>query len=140
MTNPTRSIPDQQPGVGTAPARPAASPSGLRGPHFEIPIAIPVAQADNLATPPVPIDDDTPGSFDALDDVELDLTIELGRTEMALEDVAQLRSGSVVLLDKLAGDPVDVVVNGRLIARGEVVVVDQRFCVRVTELVPATGH
>jgi len=72
-----------------------------------------------------------------LGDVELDLKIELGRTHMYLEEVLKLRKGSVVPLDKLAGDPVDVYVNGRLIARGEVLVLNDNFCVRVAELVSA---
>lgn len=70
-----------------------------------------------------------------LGEVEMDLRIELGRTLMRLDEVLQLRSGSVVALDKLAGDPVDVFVNGRLIARGEVLVMNDNFCIRVTELV-----
>jgi flagellar motor switch protein FliN len=69
---------------------------------------------------------------------ELNVTIELGRTEMALEDVLKLRSGAIVPLDNQAGDPVDVIVNGRLAARGEVVVVEDTFCVRIVELVAAT--
>ena len=73
-------------------------------------------------------------TLELLRDVELDLKIELGRTRMELEDVLQLRKGAVVTLDKLAGDPVDVYVNGRLIARGEVLVLNDNFCVRVTEL------
>lgn len=76
-------------------------------------------------------------TLDLIRDVELDLKIELGRTEMYLEDVLKLRKGSVVPLDKLAGDPVDVYVNGRLIARGEVLVLNDNFCVRVTELIAA---
>ena len=68
-------------------------------------------------------------------DVDLDLRIELGRTHMYLEDVLKLRKGSVVALDKLAGDPVDVYVNERLIARGEVLVLNDNFCVRVAELI-----
>lgn len=67
-------------------------------------------------------------------DVELNLKIELGRTEMSLDDVLKLRRGSVVPLDRHAGEPVDVFANGRLIARGEVVVLDDSFCVRVVEL------
>ena len=67
-------------------------------------------------------------------DVDLDLRIELGRTQMYLEDVLKLKRGSVVTLDKLAGDPVDVFVNGRMVARGEVLVLNDNFCVRVTEL------
>lgn len=68
-------------------------------------------------------------------DVQLDLKIELGRTHMPLEDVLRLRRDAVVTLDKLAGDPVDVYANGRLIARGEVLVLNDNFCVRVTELI-----
>ncbi len=74
-------------------------------------------------------------TLDLIRDVELDLKIELGRTHMYLEDVLRLRKGSVVPLDKLAGDPVDVYVNGRLIARGEVLVLNDNFCVRVAELI-----
>ncbi len=74
-------------------------------------------------------------SLELLRDVELDLRIELGRTHMYLEDVLQLRRGSVVALDKLAGDPVDVFVNGRLVARGEVLVLNDNFCVRIAELI-----
>jgi flagellar motor switch protein FliN/FliY len=74
-------------------------------------------------------------SLEILRDVELDLRIELGRTHMYLEDVLQLRRGSVVPLDKLAGDPVDVFVNGRLVARGEVLVLNDNFCVRIAELI-----
>ncbi len=74
-------------------------------------------------------------TLELIRDVELDLKIELGRTEMYLEDVLKLRKGSVVPLDKLAGDPVDIYVNGRLIARGEVLVLNDNFCVRVAELI-----
>lgn len=74
-------------------------------------------------------------SIDLLRDVDLDLKIELGRTHMLLEDVLNLRRGSVVTLDKLAGDPVDLFVNGRLVARGEILVLNDNFCVRVAELV-----
>jgi flagellar motor switch protein FliN/FliY len=74
-------------------------------------------------------------SLDLLRDVQLDLRIELGRTHMHLEDVLRLKQGAVVTLDKLAGDPVDIYANGRLIARGEVLVLNDNFCVRVAELV-----
>ncbi len=74
----------------------------------------------------------------ALQDVELDLRIELGRTELLIEEVLQLREGSVVPLNKLAGDPVDILVNGRLVARGEVLVLNDNFCVRVAEIVAPT--
>jgi flagellar motor switch protein FliN/FliY len=73
-------------------------------------------------------------TLELLNDVDLDLRIELGRTQMFLEDVLKLKRGSVVTLNKLAGDPVDVFVNGRMVARGEVLVLNDNFCVRVTEL------
>ncbi len=81
----------------------------------------------------------TGSPIDILNDVDLDLRIELGRTSLRLEDVLQLRSGSVVALDRLAGDPVDVFVNDRLVARGEVLVLNENFCVRVMELVTGGG-
>lgn len=84
-----------------------------------------------------PAHDDQRQSIDILGEVEMDLRIELGRTLMRLDEVLQLRGGSVVALDKLAGDPVDVFVNGKLIARGEVLVMNDNFCIRVTELVGA---
>jgi flagellar motor switch protein FliN/FliY len=74
-------------------------------------------------------------SLGTLDDVELELQIELGRAELLIEEVLSLREGAVVPLDKLAGDPVDILVNGRLLARGEVLVLNDNFCVRVAEIV-----
>jgi flagellar motor switch protein FliN/FliY len=76
-----------------------------------------------------------PAALDLLRDVQLDLKIELGRAQMYLEDVLRLKEGAVVTLDKLAGDPVDIYANGRLIARGEVLVLNDSFCVRVADLV-----
>ncbi len=78
-------------------------------------------------------------TLDLIRDVELDLKIELGRTHMYLEDVLKLRKGAVVPLDKLAGDPVDVYVNQRLVARGEVLVLNDSFCVRIAELIAGVG-
>ena len=74
-------------------------------------------------------------NLDLLLDVNLRVAVELGRTEMAIKDVLALGPGSVVELDKLAGEPVDILVNDRLIAKGEVVVVDENFGVRVTDIV-----
>lgn len=79
--------------------------------------------------------DDALEELKLLDDVELEVSIELGRTQMYIEDVLRLGVGSVVELDKLAGDPVDVLVNGRLVARGEVLVLNDCLCVRVSEIV-----
>ncbi|MCA9007195.1 MAG: flagellar motor switch protein FliN [Planctomycetaceae bacterium] len=71
----------------------------------------------------------------SLQNVELDLCIELGRTELLIEEVLKMKEGVVVPLDKLAGDPVDILVNGRIIARGEVLVLNDNFCVRVAEII-----
>ncbi|GHT25405.1 hypothetical protein FACS18942_00120 [Planctomycetales bacterium] len=73
-------------------------------------------------------------TLDQISEVELDVKIELGRTNMYLEDILKLRRGSVVPLDKMAGEAVDIYVNGRLLARGEVLVMNENFCVRVAEL------
>ena len=78
-------------------------------------------------------------NLDLLMDVMLQVVVELGRTRMPLRQVLDLQQGSVVELDRLAGEAVDVYVNERLIARGEVVVVDDKFGVRVTELVANKG-
>lgn len=77
----------------------------------------------------------TSSGIELLKDVDLHVTIELGRTQMLVEDVLRLGSGSVVELDKLAGDPVDVFVNHRLVARGEVLVLNDNFCIRISEIV-----
>lgn len=73
-------------------------------------------------------------ALSSLQNVELDLCIELGRTELLIEEVLKMKEGVVVPLDKLAGDPVDILVNGRIIARGEVLVLNDNFCVRVAEI------
>lgn len=75
-----------------------------------------------------------PDGLSLLSDVNLNVTIELGRTEMLVSDVLELGEGSVVELDKLAGDPVDIYVNERPVARGEVLVLNENFCVRVSEI------
>lgn len=74
-------------------------------------------------------------SLDMLMDVPLKISVELGRTRLAVKEVLALQHGSVVELDRLAGEPVDVLVNDRLVARGEVVVIEDRFGIRITETV-----
>lgn len=73
-------------------------------------------------------------TLDLLMDVSLQLAVELGRSRMSVRQILDLQKGSVVELDRLAGDPVDVYVNNHLIGRGEVVVVDDKFGVRIHEL------
>lgn len=80
-----------------------------------------------------------PKGIDLLSDVNLNVKIELGRTRMLVEDVLKLSDGAVVELDKLAGDPVDVYVNDRHIARGEVLVLNDNFCVRINEIIQQIG-
>ena len=74
-------------------------------------------------------------NIDQLLDVELDVRIELGRTRMRLDELLKVSDGSVIELNRLADDPVDVFVNDRLVARGEVVVLNENFAVRVTEVI-----
>jgi flagellar motor switch protein FliN/FliY len=103
------------------PATPSPSPSdgtaGLNLPSFSL----------NGST-------ELPDGLALLKDVNLDVKIELGRTRMVVDDVLRLSEGAVVELDKLAGDPVDIYVNGRHIARGEVLVLNENFCVRISEI------
>src|SRR5690606_22887192 len=73
--------------------------------------------------------------IDLLLDISLQVTVELGRARMKIQEILGLRNGSVIELDRLAGEPADILVNGTLIARGEVVVVDEKFGVRVIEVV-----
>jgi flagellar motor switch protein FliN len=72
--------------------------------------------------------------FDALLDVRMPVVIEIGRAQMTVQDVLQLAPGSVVMLDRAVGEPVDLYVSDRRFAQGEIVVVDDRFGVRVTRL------
>ncbi len=74
-------------------------------------------------------------NLDMLLDIPLKVSVELGRTKRSIKDILDLSSGSVIELDKLAGEPVDILVNGKLIARGEVVVIDENFGVRVTDII-----
>jgi flagellar motor switch protein FliN/FliY len=101
------------------PATPASSatPSAAKFPSF-----------DNIPSMRMP------EGMDLLSDVNLNVKIELGRTKMLLEDVLKLGEGTVVELDKLAGDPVDIYVNDRPVARGEVLVLNDNFCVRISEI------
>lgn len=77
---------------------------------------------------------------DLIMDVNVQVSVELGRTTMQVRDVLGLGPGAVVELDKHAGEPVEVVVNNKIVARGEVVVIDENFGVRITEIVNARGQ
>lgn len=92
-------------------------------------------QAGAVGETPGVLDPQSLTGIELLSDVDLHVTIELGRTQMLVEDVLKLNEGSVVELDKLAGDPVDIYVNQRLVARGEVLVLNDSFCIRISEIV-----
>jgi len=77
--------------------------------------------------------------FNLLNDVNLHVKVELGRTRMYIEDVLRLNENSVIELDKLAGDPVDIYVNDQHVARGEVLVLNDNFCVRVSEVIQSVS-
>src|SRR5881394_3426805 len=74
-------------------------------------------------------------SLDFILDIPLKVTVELGRTRMSVRDILQLAQGSVVELSKFAGEPLEVLVNDKLIARGEVVVVNEKFGIRLTDII-----
>ena len=79
-------------------------------------------------------------NLDLLLDVEIPISVEVGRAQMSLENVLKLVPGSVIALDKKAEEPVDLRVNGKLVARGEVVLVDDVYGLRVTQIVDAAGR
>src|SRR5688500_14620835 len=119
---PVSIVPDPSGGATSAPRRPPSPmPSGGAN-HTPIFKELPPRQNSHALL-----------NFDLVRDVELTVRIELGRTRMRLEEVLRLGPGAVVELDRLAGDPVDVFVNDRLVARGEVVVLNDKFAVRLTE-------
>ncbi len=115
--------PDEQ-SATAPPGDPAPTPDGGDSPE-----AMRLPSFDSVRA-------DTPqNGIDLLADVNLNVKIELGRTRMLVEDVLRLGEGAVVELDKLAGDPVDVYVNDRPVARGEVLVLNDNFCVRINEII-----
>jgi len=115
---------EQATAKASAPAHAPAAASGVSARPFDIP------ELPSGTLPPA-----AAHSLDLLRDVDLNVKIELGRSKMLVEDVLRLGEGSVVELDKLAGDPVDVLVNDRLIARGEVLVLNDNFCVRINDII-----
>ena len=80
------------------------------------------------------------GNISLIMDVFMEMTVELGRTKKTIKDILGLGEGTIIELDKLAGEPVDILVNHKPIAKGEVVVIDENFGVRVTEILPSLEH
>lgn len=100
----------------------------------------PVQKAVLSEFPRVEINQQAQRNLDMLLDIPLKVTVELGRTKRTVKDILNLTTGSIVELDKLAGEPVDVLVNEKLIAKGEVVVIDENFGVRITDILNQTDR
>ncbi|MGE3267748.1 MAG: flagellar motor switch protein FliN [Chloroflexota bacterium] len=113
--------PEAAPAAAAVPALAAASVPAAATPAFS-PLPANGSQPDN-------------SQIDLLLDINLQVTVELGRARMKIQEILALRNGSVIELDRLAGEPADILVNGTLIAKGEVVVVDEKFGVRIIEVV-----
>jgi flagellar motor switch protein FliN/FliY len=113
----------------------AAPPAGGYGmamqPHVATNVPVQSAQFTPLNTQPVQVND---ANIGLILDVPLQVTVELGRTKKSIKEILELTNGSIVELDKLAGEPVDIQVTGKFLAKGEVVVIDENFGVRITEI------
>jgi len=151
-------VPGAEPAADTAPPDEPGGTQGLSEPPFDElteamaaareaePAPLPPPQAPAPAPPAasavlelpeldqIAVNATDAQGIDLLRDVNLTVKIELGRSRMLVQDVLRLGEGSVVELDKLAGDPVDILVNGRLVGRGEVLVLNDNFCVRINDI------
>jgi len=140
---PQYAAPPQQPQYAAPPQQPqyTAPPMGAQ------PVYAPPAYANNVVSSGVPVQNaqfapltNEPVEVNAanislIQDVPLQVTVELGRTKKSIREILEFSTGSIIELDKLAGEPVDIHVNGQLTAKGEVVVIDENFGVRITEIV-----
>jgi flagellar motor switch protein FliN/FliY len=113
------------------PASPVQSPIDRANEGVVVSSPTPVSRPPSISSAGTP----ESANIDMLMDVTMQVAVELGRTRVTVKQVLDLQSGSVIELDRLAGDVVDIFVNDHLLARGEVVVVDDKFGVRITELV-----
>ena len=94
---------------------------------------LPVAEFDALDDSAQPLDGEA--NLDVILDIPVTISMEIGRTRISIRNLLQLNQGSVVELDRLAGEPMDVLVNGTLVAHGEVVVVNEKFGIRLTDVI-----
>ncbi len=94
-----------------------------------------VAEFDALSSDNMPMARDGDQNMDMILDIPVTISMEIGRTKISIRNLLQLNQGSVVELDRLAGEPMDVLVNGTLVAHGEVVVVNEKFGIRLTDVV-----
>ena len=115
-----------------APMMASAAPYGMGGARVAQGVPVQAAQFTPLSTTPVQVNE---ANIGLILDVPLQVTVELGRTKKSIKDILELSNGSIVELDKLAGESVDIHVNGKLLAKGEVVVIDENFGVRITDIV-----
>lgn len=121
----------------TTATSPAATGPGHEAPAAPPAPAMPAAPPTPAASPVASMGSQRPAagrSIDLLHGVEMQVTVELGQAKLLVKDLLALRVGSIIDLDRSAGSPVDVLVNGTLLAHGEVVVIDDEFGVRITEI------
>lgn len=100
-------------------------------PHVATNVPVSAAQFVPLSMEPVQVNE---ANIGLILDVPLQVTVELGRTKKSIKEILELTNGSIVELDKLAGEPVEIQVNGKYLAKGEVVVIDENFGVRITDI------
>ncbi len=149
---PAAQQPSQQP-APQMPPMPYPMPEGMNGmyppmyypyPYPYPPQAAPAPEPKVIATRPAPLREMDPAAalgkeqaqnLDLIMEVPLQVTVEIGRTQRKVQDILEFSKGSLVVLDKLAGDQVDLFVNGKCVAKGDVVVIDDNFGVRITEIV-----
>lgn len=96
------------------------------------------APLEELVDESTPITEDERRKLDTIMDIPVTISMEVGRTQISIRNLLQLNQGSVVELDRIAGEPLDVMVNGTLIAHGEVVVVNDKFGIRLTDVISQT--
>ena len=142
----------QMPQMPPMPQMPYPAPEGMNGmyPPMYYPYPYPyppqaaAPEPKVISTKPAPLRDLDPSevlgkeqaqNLDLIMEVPLQVTVEIGRTQRKVQDILEFSKGSLVVLDKLAGDQVDLFVNGKCVAKGDVVVIDDNFGVRITEIV-----
>lgn len=127
---------DLQPAMAAAsPARGAAQAQRQAGPQMNVdPVTVRPVEFSSFDHQPSVFGEENK-NLDLVMDVTLNLTVELGKTELSIKDVLELTRGSVIELDRVAGEPVDLMANGKLIAKGEVVVIEDNFGLRITSIV-----
>ena len=132
-------VPQAAPGAGTVPqaAPPPMQPQMAPPPMYAMPpqdYNIAPAQFQSFMAPP-DLSGIAPENIDLIMDVPLEVTVELGRTSKSIKEILDFSPGTIIELDKLAGEPIDVLVNGKFVAKGEVVVIEESFGIRVTEII-----